>query len=101
MRPRVSPEPLLSFVRSMAKSAFQKSRPVPTPRLEWRGSDGQGQVFLISSSPVVIGRRSDADLVISNQLVSRRHAKLVEAPSGHELVDLGSTYGTYVNDERV
>lgn len=72
-----------------------------TPRFEWKALDGRDQVFLISSDEVVIGRKGDADLVISHQHVSRRHAKLVASPEGHQLVDLGSTYGTYVNSQRV
>jgi serine phosphatase RsbU (regulator of sigma subunit)/pSer/pThr/pTyr-binding forkhead associated (FHA) protein len=72
-----------------------------TPRFEWKGMDGSDQVFLISSSEIVIGRKGDADLVVSHQHVSRRHAKLVAVNEGHQLVDLDSTYGTFVNDQRV
>jgi phosphoserine phosphatase RsbU/P len=72
-----------------------------TPRFEWRALDGREQVFVISSDEVVIGRKGDADLVIPHQHVSRRHAKLVASPEGHQLVDLNSTYGTYVNSQRV
>lgn len=72
-----------------------------TPRFEWKGLDGRDQIFLISSSEIVIGRKGDADLVVSHQHVSRRHAKLVAVNGGHQLVDLGSTYGTFVNDQRV
>jgi hypothetical protein len=50
---------------------------------------------------VVIGRKGDADLVVSNQHVSRRHAKVIAATEGYQLVDLGSTYGTFVNSRRV
>jgi hypothetical protein len=51
--------------------------------------------------PVTIGRASDADVVIADPLVSRRHARL--APRGGRLVleDLGSTNGTRVNDQVV
>ena len=51
--------------------------------------------------PVTIGRASDADVVIDDPLVSRRHARL--APRGGRLIleDLGSTNGTRVNDHVV
>ena len=62
-----------------------------TPRLEWKTLDGRDQIFLISSTEVVIGRKGDADLVVSHQHVSRRHAKVIAATGGHQLVDLGST----------
>ena len=72
-----------------------------TPRLEWKTLDGRDQIFLISSTEIVIGRKGDADLVVSHQHVSRRHAKVIAATEGHQLVDLGSTYGTFVNNHRV
>ena len=71
------------------------------PRLEWKAPDGGDQIFLIRSPEIVIGRKGDADLVISSQLVSRHHAKVIAADDGHQLVDLGSTFGTFVNNERV
>jgi sigma-B regulation protein RsbU (phosphoserine phosphatase) len=50
---------------------------------------------------VLIGRRSDADIVLNNQHVSRHHAKLVKTEEGYFLQDLGSTHGTFVNEIRV
>ena len=72
-----------------------------SPRFEWKSLDGRDQIFLISSSEIVIGRKGDADLVVSHQYVSRRHAKLIAVTDGHQLVDLGSKYGTFVNNQRV
>jgi phosphoserine phosphatase RsbU/P len=72
-----------------------------TPRLSWKGADGRDQLFVLSSPEIVVGRKSDVDLVVSHQRVSRRHAKLVAVTEGHQLVDLGSTYGTFVNNHRV
>ena len=37
-------------------------------RFEWRSLDGRNQIFLISSSEIVIGRKGDADLVVSHQM---------------------------------
>src|SRR5256712_14021311 len=72
-----------------------------TPRLYWVGPDGQESVFLISSSEVLIGRKGDADVVLTNQHVSRHHAKLVKTQDGYFLQDLGSTHGTFVNEARI
>src|SRR6266850_1070251 len=72
-----------------------------TPRLYWIGPDGQENVFLIASSEVLIGRKSDADVVLSNQHVSRHHAKIVKMPEGYFLQDLSSTHGTFVNNQQI
>jgi len=50
----------------------------------------------------VIGRDTDADLVISRSAVSRHHAQLARDEQGEWwTIDLGSTNGTFVNEHRV
>lgn len=71
------------------------------PRLKWKAADGKHQEFLIASPEVTIGRAGGADLVLANQHVSRRHAKLISADGVYELQDLESSYGTFVNGERI
>ena len=50
---------------------------------------------------IVIGKSADADFILSDVLVSRRHAMLVGSSSGFILTDLGSTNGTFVNGQIV
>jgi phosphoserine phosphatase RsbU/P len=72
------------------------------PRLKWKAADGKYREYLISTPEIVIGRAGGVDLVIASQLhVSRRHAKIVTSAAGYELQDLESTYGTFVNGERI
>jgi pSer/pThr/pTyr-binding forkhead associated (FHA) protein len=50
----------------------------------------------------VIGRESSNDILIAGDaLVSRRHAQLRAVPGGHEIEDLGSVNGLFVNGQRV
>ncbi|MBK3629863.1 ATP transporter ATP-binding protein/permease [Streptomyces sp. MBT49] len=52
----------------------------------------------LPSRTVRIGRASDNDLVVDDLVVSRRHAELRALPDGgHEIADLGSHNGTYLN----
>lgn len=51
---------------------------------------------------VRIGRDAGNDLVIDDLVVSRRHAELRALPDGrHEIVDLGSHNGTFLNGQPV
>ncbi|MFJ9696004.1 ATP-binding cassette domain-containing protein [Kitasatospora sp. NPDC101183] len=55
-------------------------------------------VLQLPARAVRIGRASDNDLVLDDLVVSRHHAELRELPGGgHEIVDLGSHNGTYLN----
>ena len=50
----------------------------------------------------VVGRDAEADLTISRSSVSRQHSQLVRGSDGQWYVeDLGSTNGTFVNEQRV
>ena len=48
-----------------------------------------------------IGRAPRADFILDVPLVSRLHCRLTASDDNLEVVDLESTNGTFVNDERV
>jgi diguanylate cyclase (GGDEF)-like protein len=50
---------------------------------------------------VTIGRGADCDIQVDRDSVSRKHAKVTKVGSGWQVVDLGSTNGSYVNDNQI
>jgi diguanylate cyclase (GGDEF)-like protein len=59
-------------------------------------------VHQLAQSSTLIGRAADADIVVDDEGVSRRHAKLIRFENGVVLLkDLGSTNGTFVNGKQV
>ncbi len=53
------------------------------------------------SSPLTVGRGGDADLVLADELVSRRHARVSRSGTGAVVEDLGSRNGTFVNGNQI
>jgi pSer/pThr/pTyr-binding forkhead associated (FHA) protein len=86
--------------------------PAPPPRKAKR-QRGQPRVFTISQGNqaglsadlaggvIMIGRSADCQLILDDDYVSTRHARVVGAPTGIYIEDLGSTNGTYVNGQRI
>jgi hypothetical protein len=60
-----------------------------------------GEFALKPDAQVVIGRSSDLDVVLMEDMVSRRHAFLNVKGDKIHLRDNGSTNGTFVNGEKV
>jgi hypothetical protein len=60
-----------------------------------------GEYPLGEAGELVIGRSSDLDMVLIEDMVSRKHAKITLAPGAVTISDLGSTNGTFVNGEKV
>ena len=51
--------------------------------------------------PVVIGRHEDCDLVLTDAVVSSRHARIERTPAGWTITDLDSSNGTFVERRRI
>lgn len=57
--------------------------------------------YALPFTPVTIGRRTGADIVVPDTAVSSRHLRLTTTPQGLVVEDLGSTNGTRVNGRRL
>jgi hypothetical protein len=60
-----------------------------------------GEFPMPEDGEIVIGRSSDLDMVLVEDMVSRRHAKFIMSAGELYLQDLGSTNGSFVNGEKV
>jgi hypothetical protein len=63
--------------------------------------DIDGQRYLLTGPVTVIGRGSEADIVVDDSGVSRRHLEIRVTPAGVIATDLGSTNGTFVEGHRI
>lgn len=63
-----------------------------------RGSNA-GARFLLDQATTTAGRHPEADILLDDVTVSRRHAEFRKQGDTYEVVDVGSLNGTYVNKE--
>jgi diguanylate cyclase (GGDEF)-like protein len=60
-----------------------------------------GKKYNLNRPQIIIGRSSKADIQIDQEAVSRNHCKIINTGSAILLRDMGSTNGTYINDELI
>ena len=74
---------------------------IPVSCLKWTDSHGRHEMYPLLARETIVGRRSDADLILVERNVSRRHVRIVQEEDGFTLYDLESSHGTYVNGQRI
>ena len=60
-----------------------------------------GEYPLAEGQEIVVGRSSELDMVLVEEMVSRKHARIALTDGVISIEDLGSTNGTFVNGEKV
>jgi pSer/pThr/pTyr-binding forkhead associated (FHA) protein len=99
-------------VRAEDDSPQQLESPPPPPRRRGRqrgepraltitqGAQA-GETATFVDNVILIGRGADCQLILEDDYVSTRHARVVNGSEGVYAEDLGSTNGTYVNNQRI
>jgi hypothetical protein len=78
------------------------TRPAKAFALRFISGKYQGGEFpLPAQGEIVIGRSSELDMVLVEDMVSRRHSKITVAQDQIFIQDLASTNGTFVNGEKI
>ena len=86
--------------RTMVYSTAQRLQDPEDPPAKKPGRAflvSEGKRMPISAQGAVIGRSREADIVLADSNVSRRHAQIVPHGNGWAIKDLGSTNGVRVN----
>ena len=63
--------------------------------------DIDGKRYHLTGTTTVVGRGSESDIVVDDTGVSRQHIRFERTEYGTILTDLGSTNGTFVEDQRI
>lgn len=101
------------FGRAVSSAEGVRQLQDPDRGRKTRRAKGQPRVMTITNGPsagtqaqladgmIMIGRGADCQLLLDDDYVSTRHARVVAGDSGLYIEDLGSTNGTYVNGMRI
>lgn len=76
---------------TMVRSAIKLSCPNAVP----------SRLPLSAQFPIVIGRAVDSDMVLDHPHVSKQHCRIQLGNNGVEVVDMRSTNGTFMGDQRL
>jgi hypothetical protein len=88
-------------VAPSAASAPPPPAPQSAPNLRHPLIDIDGQRYLLTGASTIIGRGSEADIVVDDPGVSRRHLEIRVTPDAVVATDMGSTNGLFVEGHQV
>ncbi len=99
----------VSVQQVQASRSFRKNRPSvgrapkaarPTTLRVLEPSDQQGKIYEVATE-LTIGRADECDLVFEDSFISQVHAKITKNSKGLVVEDLGSTNGTFLNNQKL
>ncbi|THF61373.1 FHA domain-containing protein [Pseudothauera rhizosphaerae] len=61
----------------------------------------EDQRFVLKRGKTLIGRREDNDIILPDDSVSSQHAWILHEDGSYRVINMLSTNGTFVNDERI
>lgn len=107
--PPQAPRPSQSYNAAPTEQTPRVARPAaPAQRAYSSPRSAKPQVVLEINGqsyscnlPVTLGRSSQADIMVDDTGVSRRHLEIIEQDGVYLAVDLGSTNGSYLNGEKL
>ena len=97
-----SSDPQAKELESPLPPPKRSKRPRGQPRVLVITQGSQtGQSAALADGVILIGRGADCQIILDDDYVSTRHARVVSGENGIYLEDLGSTNGSYVNGQRI
>jgi two-component system, cell cycle response regulator len=90
--------------RTIVKGAGFAAKASPQPQQAYlivlNGSSA-GKMYKIVGDEMIIGRSANADILLTDDSVSRNHARICRVGHALQVSDLGSTNGTYCNGDLI
>mgnify|MGYP001172774689 CR=1 FL=1 len=94
-----APEPSPARPQKPSWGARRAAKRMPTALRISQGK--QAGLTMTLGDQLKIGRSADCQLILDDDYVSTRHARIYRTTTGYMVEDLGSTNGTYLNQERL